>query len=318
MKADIPAVSIVMPLFNKEKEVSRAIRSVLSQSAQVFELIVVNDGSTDNSPSVVNKFVDLRIRMIYQKNCGVSSARNRGISEARADLIAFLDADDEWAPDFLETIIGLRSKYPSCDIFGTRYFLSSLTGHKHPAVIKGNPHDMKDGILTDYFIVAAQSDPPLCPSAVAVTRKAIEIVGGFPGGVISGEDLLTWARLASKFQIAYAMKPCATYYSPQKVSDRPGRVPAEPDIVGGALRELLNEADSAMIPGLKAYIALWHRMRAVVYIQLGSRKNALKEIRKAIRFAPSPRLFLFLLIVHLPGSLSSKVLMSIKKIKAYS
>ena len=88
--------------------------------------------------------------------------------------------------------------------------------------------------------------------------------------------------------------------------------------MGDSLRGLLNDADPATITGLRAYIALWHRMRAVIYIQLGSRKNALKEIRKAIRFAPSPRLFLFLLIVHLPGSLSSKVLMSIKKIKAYS
>ena len=89
MKADIPAVSIVMPLFNKEKEVSRAIRSVLSQSVQNFELIVVNDGSTDNSPSVVKEFVDPRISIIYQKNGGVSSARNRGVQEAKSELIAF-------------------------------------------------------------------------------------------------------------------------------------------------------------------------------------------------------------------------------------
>jgi len=317
MKADVPAVSIVMPLFNKEKEVNRAIRSVLSQTVKDFELIVVNDGSTDNGPTVVNKFIDSRIRIINQKNCGVSLARNKGIGEARSDLIAFLDADDEWAPDFLENIMGLKSKYLSCDVFGTRYFLSLPTGRKHPTVIKGIPHDMKDGILTNYFSVAAQSDPPLWTSAVAVTKKAIEAVGGFPGGVTAGEDLLTWARLATQFQIAYSIKPCATFYSPQMVSDRPGRVPAEPDIVGNSLRELLNDADPTTMPGLKRYIALWHRMRAVIYIQLGVGTNALKEIRKAIRLAPNLRLFLFLLIASLPGFLPSKVLTSIKKIKVF-
>ena len=73
----------------------------------------------------------------------------------------------------------------------------------------------------NYFAVAANR-PPLWTSAVAVTKKAIKDVGGFPVGIASGEDLLTWARLAMKFQIAYSIKPCATFHSPEKVSDRPG------------------------------------------------------------------------------------------------
>jgi glycosyltransferase involved in cell wall biosynthesis len=254
--------------------------------------------------------------VVTQENEGVSSARNRGIGEAKACLIAFLDADDEWNLEFLETIMRLKSKYPSCEVFGTQYFFSSGAGHKRPAIITGIPHDMKDGILTNYFSVAAKSDPPLCASTVAVTKKAIEAVGGFPLGVISGEDLLTWARLAVKYEIAYSKKPCAIHYNPQNVSDRPGRVPQEPDIVGNRLRELLSSVDPAMIPGLKAYIALWHRMRAVIFIQLGSRKKALKEIRTAMRFTLSLKLVLLCIIASLPRPFPAKALMSIKKIKA--
>ena len=307
-----------MPLYNKENEIERAVRSALNQTILDFELIIINDESTDRSAEIAKTFSDPRVRIIDQTNAGVSAARNRGISEARSDLIAFLDADDEWAPDFLETIIGLRSKYTSCDVFGTRYFLSSSTGHKRPAVIKGIPHDMKDLILTNYFSVAAKSDPPLCSSAVAVTKKAIDAVGGFPVGITSGEDLLTWARLASKFRIAYSIKPCAIFYTPKKVSDRPGRTPQSPDIVGKSLRELLHSADPPMIPGLKAYIALWHRMRAVIFIQLGARKNALKEIRTALRFPPSLKLLLLFIIASLPGLFPAKALVFIKRIKASS
>jgi glycosyltransferase involved in cell wall biosynthesis len=259
---------------------------------------------------------DARIKVIDQANAGVSAARNRGIKDARADLIAFLDADDEWRPDFLQTILELRSKYPSCDAFGTRYFLSSQAGEMNPAVIRGIPPEMRDGILKNYFAIASQSDPPLWTSAVAVTGKAINAVGGFPVGVIAGEDLLTWARLAMKFRIAYSTKPCAIFYNPRKVADRPGRIPQEPDIVGNSLTELFSSVGPGKFPGLRQYIALWHRMRAVIFIQMDDSRHALKELMKAMRLAPSLRLFQLLLIASLPGPFSAKALMLIRRLKA--
>jgi cellulose synthase/poly-beta-1,6-N-acetylglucosamine synthase-like glycosyltransferase len=305
-----------MPLYNKERDVARAIRSALAQSFTDYELIIVNDGSTDRSLDAVAVFNDPRIRLVHQENQGVSAARNRGVAEARAELVAFLDADDEWMEDFLETIICLRSRYPSCRVFGTRYFFCSPSGLKKLAVIKGISHDMQEGILTNYFVVAAQSDPPLWTSAIAVAKEAIETIGGFPLRVISGEDLLTWARLGARFQIAYSMKPCAIYYNPQTVSDRPGRIPQEPDTVGDSLRCLLNQANSATIPGLKGYIALWHRMRAVIFLQLGDKRNVRKEVREAMHFAPSLRLALIFFIAFLPGSLAAKSLAVMKRIKS--
>jgi cellulose synthase/poly-beta-1,6-N-acetylglucosamine synthase-like glycosyltransferase len=316
MQMKCPAVSVVMPLYNKENEIERAIRSALYQTVSDFELIIINDGTTDRSVDIAKSFADPRIKTLDQTNAGVSAARNRGVSEARSDLIAFLDADDEWARDFLETIVGLRRRYPACKVFGSRYFLCSPNGVKKLAVIHGVPHDMQEGILTNYFVVAAQSDPPLWTSAIAVTREAIETIGGFPLGVSSGEDLLTWARLAARFQIAYSMKPCAIHYNPQTASDRPGRIPQEPDTVGNSLRSLLNQTKFATIPGLKEYIALWHRMRAVTFLQLGDKGNVRKEVRRAMSLAPSLRLALILFISILPGSLAAKTLAAMKRIKA--
>lgn len=280
-----PTVSVVMPLYNKEREVTRAIESVLSQTFTDFEVVVVNDGSTDQGPEIVKTFNDPRMRIVDQANAGVSAARNKGISEARADLIAFLDADDEWEPDFLETIIRLRDKFPSCDVFATNYSYRRVNSYKRSTIIKGLPPGFKEGILTDYFKIASQSDPPLCTSAVAVTKKAIEMVGGFPIGVAAGEDLLTWARLAVKYDIAYSIISKARHWEPVELSDRPKRVPNEPDIVGQELESLLESLIGIKKRSLKSYIALWHRMRASIYIRLGNRGKALMEIRKAICYS---------------------------------
>ena len=234
-----PEISVVMPLYNKENEVKRAVESVLSQTVADFELIVINDGSTDKGPTVVRSINDPRIRVIDQLNTGVSAARNKGIAEAQTDLIAFLDADDEWETDFLGTIIRLRDKFPSCEVFATNYYFSRANNYRRPTIIKGLPKEFKEGILTDYFGIASQSDPLLWSSAVAVKRRAIESVGAFPIGVVAGEDLLTWARLAVRYEIAYSIEPKAYHWEPAEISGRPGRVFNVPDIVGQELQSIL-------------------------------------------------------------------------------
>lgn len=303
----LPAVSVVMPLYNKEREVGRAVASVLAQTVEDFELVVVNDGSTDGSLAVVLAVADPRIRLVEQENAGVSAARNRGVAAARADVIAFLDADDEWKPEFLETIVRLRSLFPSCEVFATSYMLQEATGVCRTAAIRGIPAYPCEGTLADYFHVAAHSDPPICSSSVAITRKALLAIGGFPEGISSGEDLLTWARLASRFDIAYNRTPLARFWTPVSMKDRPTRVPQLPDTVAERLLELLETTPPERSHGLREYLALWHRMRAVIFIKLNRTPEARQEISRAARYVGmNGRLRVLGLISRLPGTLPSK------------
>lgn len=156
-----PCISVVIPLYNKGNVVARSIKSVCQQTLADFEVIVVNDGSTDNGREIVRAFNDTRIHLIDQVNSGVSAARNRGIAEACADLIAFLDADDEWRPDFLETVLRLSERFPDCGVFATSYIYQYNDGNNRTAIIRGLTDSSCEGILWDYFSVATQSDPPL-------------------------------------------------------------------------------------------------------------------------------------------------------------
>jgi glycosyltransferase involved in cell wall biosynthesis len=308
--------SIVIPLYNKEATVERAIRSALNQTVQDFEILVVNDGSTDNGPNVVKAIGDLRIRLIHQENQGVSAARNRGIIEAKHNLIAFLDADDEWLSTFLETIIWLYHKYPTCKVFGTKYYFLAPNGQQRLAIIKGLPAGFTEGIVANYFEIAVRSDPPLWSSAISVDKKAILEIGGFPVGIASGEDLLTWARLAMRYDIAYCNEPRACYHQPVNVTDRPGREPGIPDYVGDALVELLNKMDSTRNPAIRSYISFWYRMRANIFIQFGEGQKAREEIWKAAYYSRMGlRLFVLYAISRLPNNISHKTLSVFKCIK---
>ena len=116
MNNNITIISVVIPLYNKERYIARAIQSALGQTYGDFELIVVDDGSTDGSVDIVSQFADTRLRLINQANAGVGAARNRGIKDAKYELITFLDADDEWMPDFLETVLELREEFPEASL----------------------------------------------------------------------------------------------------------------------------------------------------------------------------------------------------------
>ena len=311
MSNQTTTISIVMPLYNKEREVTRSIKSVLAQSFTDFEVIVVNDGSTDESPKIVKTIKDPRFRIVDQPNAGVSAARNRGIAESKADLIAFLDADDEWEPDFLKTIIRLRDNFPSCDVFATNYSFHRANDYRRPTIIRGLPVEFKEGILTDYFRIASQSDPPLWTSAVAVTRKALQSVGGFPVGVMTGEDLITWARLAIRYDIAYSVNPQAFFWEPVEL---PKRIPDCRDVVGRELEVLLTTNASDRNKGLNDYVALWHRMRASIFIRLGNRLKALKEIQRAVQCSGfNLKLLLYFALVFFPKT----IFLALMKIRRY-
>lgn len=280
----IPGISVVMPLYNKERDVDRSIDSVLMQSFRDFELIVVDDGSTDSSVAKAMAIQDPRIRLIRQSNRGVSAARNRGVSESRCALVSFIDADDEWLPGFLAKIIELRANYPHAKVYATSYLRRSSDGMQSEAILHADCADFREGILENYFSVAARSDPPIWSSAVAVDRAALKEIGGFPEGVRCGEDLLTWARLAIRWPVAYSKQPLAVFWMPGHVLARPGRFEDMGDPVGLGLRKLCKEADPSLRKGVREYLGMWHRMRAVTELQRNRRMACLRNAWRSMRF----------------------------------
>lgn len=232
----------------------------------------------------------------------MSAARNRGIEEASGEFVALLDADDLWKPEYLATQFELTQKYPECDVFTTDYEMHDNNGKVTHSIIRRINFCGESGVLSNYFEVASCSNPPICSISIMARRSALLAVGGFPLGIRSGEDLLTWARLACRYRIAYCRKPLAIFnVEGYDVSDKPKRVPAEDDVVGRELRRLMSEFRA---PGLKAYCSMWHKMRASVYMRLRMRGKAFRETIKAISLAPANyKLYAYLVINMLPSKL---------------
>lgn len=288
-------ISVIIPLYNKADSIAKALDSILAQTYQDFEVVVVDDGSTDNGATIVEQHKDSRIRLIHQTNAGVSAARNRGIEEALGEYVAFLDADDEWEPQFLEEIITLQRMYPECRAQATNYIFNSR-GVKSSTILRKLPFKGEYGVLTNYFVVASCSHPPVWTSAVCIERKLLQEIGGFPVGVKSGEDLLTWARIAVRTNWAYSLKAYAQYnFDPISIKDAPTRIPENIDVVGYELKRLRKEYTK--IKGLRLYLSLWHKMRSSMYMRLGYKKECTTEAFKALRYNPfNYKIYAYLLL----------------------
>ncbi len=193
-------VSVVIPLYNKEKYIKRAIDSVRSQTHQCFELIVVNDGSTDSSLAKAEGIKDERIRIIDQENSGESAARNRGIEEAKNDLIAFLDADDQWEPQCLENLVRAAEKYPDVKMIGVAHKIISPEGEMIYPEFKYVPE--KEGIIENYFKAALEWHP-ICASSVIIRKEVFDKLGGFTVGMQYGGDSFMWAKIALNYKVAF-------------------------------------------------------------------------------------------------------------------
>lgn len=203
-------ISVVVPLFNKSRHIKHTLETVLNQTYSDFEVIVLDDGSTDNSAGIVSSIEDMRIRLIRKKNEGVSSTRNKGVSMARGELIAFLDADDEWSCEYLQTIADLEVQYPDAAIYATNYSIVERNGEKYCLDYPEIPEKGKMGLIRNYFVSAIQYTP-LWTSAVCVKKSVFENMGGFPVTIKNGEDLDLWCRIALTYPIAYCNQPLATY-----------------------------------------------------------------------------------------------------------
>jgi len=201
--AHVIRFSVVIPLYNKAAYIDQAVRSILSQTVKDFELIIVDDGSTDDSVRRVEKYTDDRIRLIRQDNQGVSAARNKGVAESKEDYIAFLDADDVWLTDFLKKISDLIVRYPGAGMYATSYCYYTSGGREWPIRIHGLPKDFKEGLLPNFFKTLYKGTLPFTTSSVCVPRIVLSEVGGFPEGLQYTEDIYVWSKIVLQYPIAF-------------------------------------------------------------------------------------------------------------------
>jgi len=276
-------ISVIIPLYNKSSYIARALNSVLNQTYQNFEIIVVDDGSTDNGAKIVRDFIDPRIRLIEQENRGVSAARNRGVDEAISDFIAFLDADDEWMPHHLETIIRLMDKYPDVGMYSTAYQIRTKEGKTSWANYKYIPTPPWEGLLPDYFRSAALGDYPVGASGVVIPKKIFHEMGGFPQGYWYGEDADLFGRIALKYPVAFSWEFGAICHqdASDRASDKTSPLDYEEPFVKSARTALMKgEIPPQLVDSVNEHISKMEIIRAVRNVRGGNSQEAQKILKK--------------------------------------
>ena len=203
--------SVVIPLYNKAPFVIGTIESVLAQTFTDFELIVVDDGSSDDSAARVATIKDRRLRLVHQANAGVSVARNRGIALARGEWVAFLDADDWLHPRYLATLLLAQETYPEADAVATDYLVVPHSDDPWPPrwLVSQEPPVIE--LITDLPSRWMRS-PSLSTSSSAVrTARLQRMQPCFPPGESIAEDLDLWFRLAEQTPVALVHIPLMAY-----------------------------------------------------------------------------------------------------------
>lgn len=200
--------SVIMPLYNKAPYVRKALESIVSQTYKDWELIVVDDGSIDNSASIcegyLSKLSTLDSRLIRQANSGVAAARNRGVAESHGEYVCFLDADDWWKPKFLEEMDKLIEEYPDAGLYAMNYIYYK-PGKTHVAL------SLPRGYMNYPEAYIQSGAMPVTSITTCMPRKVFDEMGGFPVGIKLGEDFLLWAKTAMHYKVAFCEKPLAYY-----------------------------------------------------------------------------------------------------------
>jgi len=229
--------SVIIPLYNKERHIKETLQTVLNQNFQEFEIIVVDDGSTDKGVEVVLGLNSEKIRLIRQDNHGVSVARNRGAEEARFSYLVFLDADDGLMPEYLSEIKSLIQDYPGAGIYASNFYIHKyITGKLIPRTIDFLP---ERSLVSDYFYHLSKGRRIL--ACVSTIKKDVFIkTGGYERGMVRGQDTHLLTRIMLNEQLAFLNKPLY-YYT--MGSDNQATSRYRPSNIESSLLDYLGEGD---------------------------------------------------------------------------
>lgn len=197
-------ISVVVPAYNSQSTIIETINSVLEQTFTDFELIVINDGSTDRTLELLSEVKDARLKVYSYPNGGLPAARNQGIVRARGEFISFIDADDLWTSDKLELQLQALQKNPQAGVAYSWTICMGNNGNSfHPGVSESFQGNVYPNLLVGNFIASG--------SNVLIRKEAIESVGNFDESLKSCEDWDYWLRLAPKWEFVVVPKPQIIY-----------------------------------------------------------------------------------------------------------
>ena len=258
-----PRVSVIVPLYNKAPFVRRALDSIAAQTFADFETIVVDDGSTDGGARVVAQYGDARFRLVSQRNAGPGAARNRGVGEAAGEFLAFLDADDEWLPNYLEECVGLLDEFsPDAAAATCGYF-------EHPPGASRAGMWRARGITDGLQRVGAETPPEsvvnmlayMSPCSTVARADAVRRHGGFyeRDRCLYAEDAHLWLKVLLNEPVAFDLRPLVRFHHDASGLSKnlPGARPVEPFL----LRPEEIEADCP--PQLRGLLARVLAIRAI-------------------------------------------------------
>lgn len=194
-------ITVVIPLYNKAPHITQTLDSVLAQTVPAEAIVVVDDGSSDESAEIVLAYARRGVRLIRQTNQGVSAARNAGVNAAQTGYVAFLDADDWWQPNHLQVLQNLALSQPTAALLSTSHLIRRADRFYCP---RSSLPQGWSGEVQDFFSTYARGLALVNSSTACVRRSALLESGGFPVGVRRGEDIITWINLALHFPVAHA------------------------------------------------------------------------------------------------------------------
>ena len=197
----MPFFSVIIPLYNKQEYILATLNSVLEQKFQDFEVIIIDDGTTDQSVDLVKGLGNAKIQLLQQKNQGVSVARNNGIAAAKGNYMALLDADDLWSPNHLESLHTLIHKFPEAGLYCNRYAIK-YSEHYTKDIIFSQPIPEGMTIIKDYF-TASLINPIAWLSAVAFRKGDFLRIGSFDTHLRTAEDVDLFIRFVLKYSVAF-------------------------------------------------------------------------------------------------------------------
>lgn len=290
-------VSAIVPVYNGAAFISAAIESILAQTRPVDEVVVIDDGSTDETPAIVRRYASAGVRCISQQNRGLSEARNRGILETTGELVTFLDCDDTWLPEKTALQIEYLATHPDVALVAAQVWWWDTQSNRRWIETFGVPRPASiERELTVRNCIGNAS-------AVMVRRSALDQLGLFDPAQIWAEDWEMWMRIVSRFKIGFVERPLITYRSHSgglSFQRRWDRAYGNFELARDAISKFrpawwrpilllrawsrleLSRAHASRDMGFPRYQYLWHAARALVSCPFDEAKVKLGHFNRAL------------------------------------